>query len=192
MYIFKTRTAVLAAALTALALLAACGGPAPGPDPTAAPTTAPTAAPTEAPWNDVCDLYWQVLEDLWAVDPGLNSDISAIGLDLSTAPGDLSEAQKDELAARFGAAHGCEVTRATWQELADAGIIDAEALYWEDGCLFTIRANDDAAGEPGTGTELHFDAQKWRSGLGAYFFGDCTAKYTGGGWQYSVGCEAIA
>ena len=53
---------------------------------------------------------------------------------------------------------------------------------WEDGCLFSI-----------TGETGKFDAQKWRSGLGAYFFLDCTASMEQDGtWTYTVGGEAIA
>ena len=39
-----------------------------------------------------------------------------------------------------------------------------------------------------------FDAEKWRSGLGAYFFCDCTSFQTAAGhWDgYSVGSEAIS
>ena len=33
-----------------------------------------------------------------------------------------------------------------------------------------------------------FDTQKWRSGLGAYFFDDCTARRgEDGTWTYTVG-----
>ena len=39
-----------------------------------------------------------------------------------------------------------------------------------------------------------FDAEKWRSGLGAYFFCDCTSVQSADGhWDgYSVGSEAIS
>ena len=38
-----------------------------------------------------------------------------------------------------------------------------------------------------------FDAQKWRSGLGAYFFGDCVGRRgEDGAWTYTVGAELIA
>ena len=39
-----------------------------------------------------------------------------------------------------------------------------------------------------------FDAQKWRSGLGAYFFCDCTSVQSAlGQWDgYAVGAEAIS
>ena len=38
---------------------------------------------------------------------------------------------------------------------------------------------------------LTFDARKWRSGLGAYFFCDCTAEPEEDG-RYVVGSEAIS
>lgn len=39
-----------------------------------------------------------------------------------------------------------------------------------------------------------FDAQKWRSALGAYFFADCTAEQAlDGHWgDYTVGAAAIS
>ena len=44
------------------------------------------------------------------------------------------------------------------------------------------------------GNTVTFDAQKWRSGLGAYFFCDCTSQQTlDGHWDgYTVGSEAIS
>lgn len=185
----------LAPALALAFFLAGCGAaPAPAPQPAAAPA-APTPAPTPENWDATCALYLQVLEDLWAADPALDSGITTLGLDVSTAPGGLSGAQQDELAARFGAAHGLPVVQATWQELADAGAIDAENLLWEEGCLYSIRASEGlpAGGEGGTGGDaLCFTAEKWRSGLGAYLFCDCVARYADGAWQYTVGAEAIA
>lgn len=154
----------------------------------AAPTPTPAADET---WNDTCELFLQVLEDLWNTDPALSADVTVLGLDLSEAPGGLNKAQKEEVASRFGAAHGVEVVQGTWQELADAGFIDAENLYWEDGCLFTIAL----AGEAGCGmpdSSLVFDATKWRSGLGAIFWTDCHATYEDGGWAYEVGGFAIS
>ena len=41
---------------------------------------------------------------------------------------------------------------------------------------------------------IKFDAQKWRSGLGAYIFSDCTASWPQmGTWtDYNVGAHAIS
>ena len=46
----------------------------------------------------------------------------------------------------------------------------------------------------GAGDTVTFDAQKWRSALGAYFFCDCTASQdVDGRWgDYTVGSQAIS
>lgn len=148
---------------------------------------------------DLCGLYLQVLDDLWETDPGLNSDTLA-GLDLSQAPGGLLDSEKSALAWRFGEKHGMEVIQGTYEELAQKGYLtaveDIPDLYqWEDGCLFTISPNHDHDGEVYFGLPiLFFDAQKWRSPLGAYFFGDCSAMWPEcGTWSgYNIGHQAIS
>ncbi|MCR1906654.1 hypothetical protein [Intestinimonas butyriciproducens] len=130
---------------------------------------------------DRCGLCLQVLADLWEVDAGLNEDITQLGVDLSGFTG-LTEGEKAAVAYAFGMEHDILPVMGTWEELAEQGYIDRENLYWEDGCLFSI-----------TGETGKFDAQKWRSGLGAYFFLDCTASMEQDGtWTYTVGGEAIA
>ena len=75
----------------------------------------------------------------------------------------------------------------------------------EDGCLFSIKETQDedpvVFSLPSFGPEdempdysgVRFDAEKWRSGTGAYFFSDCTAVSTDGHWgDYTVGVEAIS
>ena len=81
------------------------------------------------------------------------------------------------------------------QELADQGYIDRENLYWEDGVLFSITEKAEPVYFMPEGmAAVTFDAEKWRSGLGAYFFCDCTSFQTAAGhWDgYSVGSEAIS
>ena len=66
---------------------------------------------------------------------------------------------------------------------------------WEDGCLFTITEQETGDNElNGARNTVTFDAQKWRSALGAYFFADCTAEQAlDGHWgDYTVGSEAIS
>lgn len=153
-------------------------------------------------YYDLCGLYLQVLSDLWGNDPGLNSDIAIAGLDLSQAPGGLLDSEKSALCWRFGELRGVEVVEGTFNELAEEGYFtqvssDPERpLYqWEDGCLFTIspsHAHDDEVyfGLP----VLFFDAQKWCSPLGAYYFQDCSAVWPESGtWSgYKIGAEAIS
>ena len=153
-------------------------------------------------YYDLCGLYLQVLDDLWQKDPGLNSGITVAGLDLSEAPGELLESEKAALAWRFGELHEVEVVTGSYEQLAEEGYFtqvssDPERpLYqWEDGCLFTIAPNHDHVGEISFGLPaLFFDAQKWRSPLGAYYFSDCSVVWPEQGtWNgYQIGSEAIS
>ena len=158
---------------------------------------------------DLCGLYLQVLDDLWEKDPGLNDGISMAGLDLSQAPGELTESEKAALAWRFGEVHGVEVVQGTFDELKEQGYFTASHLstpapedgkdsplwyQWDDGCLFSIKPNENHEGETYSLPTLFFNAEKWRSPLGAYCFYDCSA-----GWGqmstwngYSVGSEMIS
>lgn len=154
---------------------------------------------------DLCGLYLQVLDDLWKKDPALNEDISQIALDLSQAPGELTEGEKLALVHRFGELHGVEAFAATFEELKEQGYLTPEPLgdgapegaaflHWEDGCLFSITPNEDHEGESYSLPTLFFNAEKWRSSLGAYGFYDCSA-----GWGqvstwngYQIGSEMIS
>ena len=149
--------------------------------------------------TDVCELYLEVLEDLWNVDPGLNGGISQLGIDLSGLS-HLTEAEKDTVMREFASKHDLPYVAGTWEELCEQGLIDKENLCWEDGLFLSIKTNEDAVWnlpaikDGDSAPELtSFDAQKWRSGLGAYFFGQCSAqKNADGKWSYTVGQEAIA
>ena len=90
----------------------------------------------------------------------------------------------------FASKHNLPFIAGTWEELCEQGYIDKDNLYWEDGLFFSIKTNKDGDSDP---ERTAFDAQKWRSGLGAYFFGQCTAqKNANGKWSYTVGQEAIS
>ncbi len=154
---------------------------------------------------DLCGLYLQVLDDLWQKDPGLNDGITLAGLDLSQAPGELTEGEKTALVHRFGELHGVEAFAATFEELKEQGYLTSEPLgngapegaafvRWEDGCLFSITPSEDHEGESYSLPTLFFNAEKWRSSLGAYGFYDCSA-----GWGqvstwngYQIGSEMIS
>ena len=154
-------------------------------------------------FNDLCRLYRDVLNDLWEADPGLNADIAELGVDLSETS--LPESEQSAVAYAFGMDHGLMAMEGTYQDFVDGGYIDGENLYWEGGCLFSIKETQDenpvTINLPafGPGDEMpdysgvRFDAEKWRSGTGAYFFSDCTAVGTDGHWSvYTVGAEAIS
>lgn len=149
--------------------------------------------------TDLCGLYLRVLDDLWTVDAGLNGmedggTVPYVGVDLSGAPGELTAAEKSAIIWQFGQTHGATPLTGTFDELAEQGYIDRESLYWEDGILFSIQESYGHDTECYTLPTLHFDAEKWRSGLGAYFFTDCTAVWPESGtWtDYTVGSEAIS
>ena len=151
---------------------------------------------------DLCGLYLRVLEDLWDKDPGLNGGVEYISVDLSGAPGDLSESAKFAVAWAFARRHDAQALTLGYDELAAQGYLtddapeDSEwkAYRWEDGVLLRITAREDAGDELYSLPVVRFDAQKWRSGLGAYFFDDCTAIWPEfGTWSgYTVGAEMIA
>ena len=161
-------------------------------------------------YYDLCGLYLQALDDLWKKDPALNENISIASLDLTQAPGSLLESEQSALRWRFGALHGVEVLDLTFEELRDQGYLPASPLSppapkegedlsslwysWEDGCLFSIRAN----GSHGAGCyalpTLFFDVEKWRTPLAAYCLYDCSALWPEmGTWEgYSISSEMIS
>ena len=150
-------------------------------------------------FDDRCALYLRVLNDLWAVDEGLNSDITMLSVDLSQTG--LSDSEQAAVAWAFGGEHGIsEVLSLSYEELAAEDYLTgaeqgADSLpSWEDGCLFSITERETGDNElNGARNTVTFDAQKWRSGLRAYFFQDCTAVQADDGtWTYTVGSEAIS
>lgn len=159
---------------------------------------------------DLCGLYLQVLDDLWKKDPALNENIAVAGLDLSQAPGGLTDSEKAALAWRFGELHGVEVVTGTFEELEEQGYFTSYAIstpapeegedfshiwnQWEDGCLFSITPNENHEGEIYSLPVLFFNAEKWRTPLAAYFFYDCFAGWAETGtWNgYTVGAEMIS
>ena len=145
-------------------------------------------------YYDLSGLYLKVLEDLWETDAGLNGDIKYISMDLSKAPGELTDGEKSAISYIFAKAHNKQCLQLTFDELREQGYIEKDELYWEDGLLFSI-ADDMKAEEQYNGLRvIKFDAQKWRSGTGAYFFNDCSASWPQmGTWSdYNVGGHAIS
>lgn len=156
----------------------------------------------EGGFDDRAALYLDVLEDLWEVDSGLNDGVEVIGVDLSQTS--LSPAEQAAAAWVFAGNHGAELVEGTLEALMDQGYItgdplgtedapsDAKFWHWENGCHFSITE------QPMEGTysltPVTFDAMKWRSSLGAYFFSDCTAVQSAlGEWsEYRIGAEMIS
>lgn len=137
-------------------------------------------------FDDLCALYLTVLQDLWGEDSALNEGVVQLGLDLSQTR--LSPAEQGALGVALGWQLDLPVLQGTMEELTDQGVIDGENLTWVDGLLLSIREADPAA------QDLTFTAEKWRGGLAAYLYTDCTAHQTrDGSWsEYTVGAHAIS
>ena len=151
-------------------------------------------------FDDRCALYLRVLDDLWNVDGGLNGGVTSVSVDLSRTS--LSESEQAAVAWAFAGEHGIsDPLTLSHEELAAEGYLtgadpDSDGMpCWENGCLFTITEQETGDNElNGARNTVTFDAQKWRSALGAYFFADCTAEQAlDGHWgDYAVGSEAIS
>ena len=143
----------------------------------------PTALQVTGQEDDMVGLYLKVLEELWQRDEGLNSGISQLAFDL-TKVHNLSQEEKSAFIWLAGNRYGLESYPSTFEELKEQGaIVD---LYWEDGLLVAFED------QPVENGRFSFQAEKWRSGLGAYFFSQCTAQKSGGAWSYTVEAEAIS
>lgn len=158
-------------------------------------------------FDDRCALYLRVLEDLWNEDTALNSGVEEIGVDLSNTS--LTPAERSAVGWAFASAHGAGLVEGTLQQLMEDGHISAEPLMisgsgldlgepkhyfydWTDGCHYSITERE----MEGTYslTPVSFDAQKWRTSLGAYFYCGCTAVQSAlGEWGgYTVEAHAIS
>lgn len=135
--------------------------------------------------DDIVGLYLNVINDLYSIDPGLNSDISVIALDLSKAS-NLNEAEKSVISWRAMEIYGLDIYTGTYDELCEQGLIDKERMYFKDGILISIE--DTKISD----NKFKFNAKKWRGGDGAYFFNDCIAEKNNESWSYTVGSEMIS
>lgn len=154
-------------------------------------------------YYDLCGLYLKVLDDLWETDSGLNGGAEYVSVDLSEAPGDLTEGEKSAIAWIFGCEHGVEALTMTMEDLIEEGWLVAAGgsndLYqWDNGVLMTIIDDfGEDQSEPDAFYSLpviKFNAMKWRSPSGAYIFSGCSAVWPEmGTWtDYSVGAHAIS
>lgn len=155
---------------------------------------------------DLCGLYLQVLEDLWQEDDGLNGGAEYVSVDLSRAPGDLTRGEQEAITWIFAGKHDVQGLSLTQQKLAEQGYLtevdlsednagEKPKLYqWENGVLFTITLDESREGEVYSLPTVCFDAQKWRSPVGAYYFSGCQALWPEmGSWGgYTVESEAIS
>jgi hypothetical protein len=135
--------------------------------------------------DDLIGFYQGVFNDLWKVDDALNADVNLLAFDLSKVT-NLTDSEKSALVYLLSTAHGLEGITGTFDELSEQGYIDRENLYFERGILFDFELSDI------TDKSFTFDASKWRSGTGAYYFHNCKAIQTDKGWSYTVGSEMIS
>ncbi|MBR2008966.1 MAG: hypothetical protein IJ936_02460 [Peptococcaceae bacterium] len=162
-------------------------------------------------YYDLCGLYLQVLEDLWNADAGLNNEIQYISVDLTDAPGNLTDDEKAAIAWIFGGRHGVEALTLTSEELKEQGYYTEivytgtglpmsaddnrpKAYMWDDGVLFTFIDNMGQDAATYSLPVIKFNAWKWRTPLGAYFFSDCSAVWPQmGTWSdYNIEHEMIS
>lgn len=135
--------------------------------------------------DNLIGFYLDVLKDLFDTDSGLNDKIEIAAFDLSQAV-NLSEAEKDAFIWMAQQIVGCETRAATYDELVEEGLIDVDNLYFETGLLFKIET------EVIDEDHFTFTMQKWRSGLGAYWFSNCKAVKKDNQWTYEIGAEMIS
>lgn len=132
---------------------------------------------------DLCGLYLQVLSDL------AEGGEETVAVDLSQAPGDLTEGEKDAIAWRF-------------RETCGAGLADPESAA-PGTAVFTIREASGEAGEAYSLPVLRFEAERSQTlpvgpdgtrPATARILQDCTAVWPEfGTWTgYQVGSEVLA
>lgn len=135
--------------------------------------------------DDFVGLYEKVFDKLWEIDSGLNSDINILAFDLSKTT-NLSDAEKSALIYILGNKQGLETVAGTFEQLRNDGYIEKDILLFKNGLLFDFEVTKQSK------NSFTFNAKKWRSGDGAYYFNDCKAKKTGDTWDFTVGSEAIS
>lgn len=133
--------------------------------------------------DDLVGMYLAVIGEIWDYDPALNDNIQYLAFDLHKAD-NLTAGEKEAVVWLAAGTYGKTPLSGTYDELCAQGYITD--MYFEDGLLLIFEV-DDAKED-----SFHFKAQKWRSGLGANFYEDCTARLSGGVWDYALGGFAIS
>lgn len=145
-------------------------------------------------YYDLAGLYLKAMNDIWNEDAALNHDIKYISVNLKDAPGNLTDGEKSAIAWIFANSHQKEGLQLSIEELRNLGYIKKDEHHWKDGVLFSIKnsmnENEIYYGLP----VIKFDLTKWRSGLGALYYMDCTVSWPQNGtWSdYQVGGVAIS
>ncbi len=145
-------------------------------------------------YYDLAGLYLKAMNDIWGEDTALNHDTKYISVDLKDAPGNLTDGEKSAITWIFTNSHKKEGLQMSHEELVNEGYIKKDEHHWEDGVLFSITNSMDENEVYHGLPVVKFDLTKWRSGLGALYYVDCTASWPQNGtWSdYKVGGVAIS
>lgn len=128
--------------------------------------------------NYLIDGYLALIDDIYQVDEGLNSEIDTLAFDTSEWI-ELTEIEKELIFQKVKETYGYEVVEGTFEELKEQGLIDQDNLYFPKGVLIKItkmQYNKDKE-------EINCSIEKWRSGLGAIGSNEVTAKRKDGSWS---------
>lgn len=154
----------------------------------------PSVITSQEPF-DYITLYVDVLETLWKTGSEKDDLICCyLCVDLSDAPGDLSQEEKDAIAKTFAQTHGARAVLLTYDELMEQeyfiepGDIDLGMMLSIEACPQNGPKADSAM--EGPWEEVRFAVRKWSS-LGSCRYEDCTADWYGDGTcvEYQIGPE---
>ena len=139
--------------------------------------------------EDFVGLYYDILMQLYETDLELNSGIDFIALDL-TKDNNLLDSEKTALLHLLWSKTQKQTNLATYEELLSENFItvDENSNYaqFKTGILFKLETSELEQ------EKFTFNAEKWRSSLGAYFFTNCEARKENGTWVYEIGTEMIS
>lgn len=128
--------------------------------------------------NNLLDGYLALIDDIYRVDEGLNSDIDTIAFDTSEWI-NLTDSEKELIFQKVKATYGYEVIEGTFDELKEQGLIDQDNLYFPKGVLIKVtKMKYDKEKE-----EITCSIEKWRSGLGAIGANEVTATFKDDKWN---------
>ncbi len=139
--------------------------------------------------EDFVGLYYDIFMKLYHEDLNLNTDIDLIALDL-TEENNLTDSEKNALLYLLWNTTQLQTRLATYEDLLSENLITLDALTgyaeFKTGVLLKLETSETE--EEG----FTFNAEKWHSSLGAYFFTDCQAKKENGTWVFVIGTEVIS
>ena len=141
--------------------------------------------------EDLCGLYLQVLNDLWADALGGESGVETIGVDASALEG-LSEGETDAMAYAFGMAHQTGLPlRGTFDELTEQGYIEPAGDgpgRWPGGALFRLEGSAETGFQVccWTGTEVIWRCSAAQDAAGNWSYRTDSAALTCGGSKPNI------